>query len=119
MARDPRDLLLAPDLAETEVAAILAPYGFRDARRADEQIARLAGKSVEDRRALADALAPLLDDLARAGSPDRGLANLARYAEQTASRLTLFRDLAEDAALRERAAVLLSQSQYFADSLVR
>jgi glutamate-ammonia-ligase adenylyltransferase len=114
-----RDLLLAPSLPPGAAAALLAPYGFRDARRADDLLQRLAGASAEERRALADALPAILEELRSAGSPERGLANLVRLAEQSASRLTLFRELSADRAALERAAILLSQSQYFADVLVR
>lgn len=116
---DLRALLLAPALAPERAAALLAPFGFTDPRRADEMIERLSGRSPEERRALADLLPAVLEELARAGSPDRGLSNLVRYADAAGSRLALFREIALDRAALERAAVLLSQSQYFADILVR
>src|SRR6185503_10682517 len=73
----------------------------------------------EVRRALDSVLPALVEDLVAAGSPKRGLANLERFFAVAGSPLTLLSAVGADPALRERLAVLCSQSQYFADVLVR
>src|SRR6185436_629054 len=90
-----RDLLLARELAPADAHAILAAYGFQDPPRADALLQKLAGLP-EERLALADLLPALLDALRDAGSPDRGLGNLDRYAGAAGGRLALFRALATD-----------------------
>jgi glutamate-ammonia-ligase adenylyltransferase len=115
---DPRALLLAPSLAPEDARAILSRYGFEDPDRADALLERIA-PSPGERRALADVLPDLLDLLAAAGSPDRGLRSFARLVDAAASPAAFLRSLAPDRPALERAAVLCSQSQYFADVLVR
>src|SRR5688572_30800272 len=99
---DPRDLLLARELAPREAHAILARYGFADPEAADRTLARMAGRP-EERHALAALLPGLLDGLAAAGSPDRGLRNLERLVESSGARLALYAALEADRPALERA----------------
>jgi glutamate-ammonia-ligase adenylyltransferase len=112
-----REVLLAKDLAPDEARRILAAWGFEDAERADRALARMAG-GPEERVVLAELLPDLFESLDMAGSPDRGLRNIERFFEAAGARLPLLRALAERP-VRERLAILASQSQYFADILVR
>jgi len=76
----PRDLLLATQLADAQVAALLKPYGFTDCRRADANLQALADDPVS-RTHLAEFLDLLLDNLAASADPDQALNYLERFAK--------------------------------------
>jgi glutamate-ammonia-ligase adenylyltransferase len=76
--RDVRELLLAPHLAPEAAAALLAPYGFRDAHLADRNLQALARDPL-DRALLAEILEDVLQGVARSADPDGALDRMERF----------------------------------------
>src|SRR5687768_862862 len=89
-----RDLLLAPVLTPEQAAALLAPHGFRDIARADENLQALAADPLV-RPLLADLIDDLLRVLATAADPDQALARLERFAAASLGRRELLAYLKE------------------------
>jgi glutamate-ammonia-ligase adenylyltransferase len=118
MARDVRDLLLAPRLESAEVGGLLRPYGFRAPEEADRELQRLAADPIARER-LAALLPELLRCLALSADPDQALRHLERFVRASLGPLPLLSDLA----LRPRAMELVARtfgaSPFMAEILVR
>jgi glutamate-ammonia-ligase adenylyltransferase len=112
------DLLLAEQLGDDEIHALLSPVGFADWRAANRRLRRMA----DDPRvglALADLLPHLLMTLADAASPDRVLVNFERFAYSAADRLALLRYLASNPRAVEILVTLFAGSQFLTEILLR
>jgi len=86
---DPRPLVLASGLTTDQVATLLAPYGFRDTKRADDNIQAIAGDP-SSRALLARILGSLLDAVATSADPDQALIHWERFLSAGIARTHLF-----------------------------
>ena len=115
---DPTHLLLATDLATTEVARVLQAYGFQDWQQADRNLQAIAGEPAT-RKALAIILPALLGSLAQTADPDQALNEWERYADSGIHRLQLFQYLAKAPHIIEVLGTVFGNSPSMAQTLLR
>ena len=113
-----RDLLLAPSLSPEQAAAVLAPYGFQDAGRADENLQALAADPLV-RPLLADIVEDLLGAVASSADPDQSLARFERFATASLGRRELLSYLKEAPRTVELLARAFGASAFMAEILIR
>src|SRR4051812_3610248 len=106
-----KDLLLAQRLEAEQVGALLAPYGLRDARKADANLQAMAAEPAE-RELLADILEDLLAAISRSADPDQALTYLERFARAALNKTRLFSNLKESPAIIDVLARTLGGSSY-------
>ena len=92
---EPRDLLLARDLAEARARQYLAARGFRDPAGADERLQQLAD-DLQTRLALGELAELLLETLLEAPDPDAALAGFCRYAARRVPKSSFIGYLQDD-----------------------
>jgi glutamate-ammonia-ligase adenylyltransferase len=113
-----KDLLLAARLGEQQVAAILAPYGIKDPRKADSNLQAAAGDP-PDRQLLADILEELLICASQSADPDQAITYFERFARAALNRTRLFSYLRDSPKTLEILAKTLGGSPYMAEILIR
>nr|MBI3612036.1 hypothetical protein [Nitrospirota bacterium] len=111
-------LLFAKGLAEPEVAFLLAPYGIRDAKRADANLQAMAGEP-RARAILATFLVEILDGIARTADPDQALTHWERFLEAGLNRVQLFGYLAGFPRLVHLLCSTFGNSPAMAQTLIR
>lgn len=111
-------LLLAQRLTPAEVQRLLAPYGFRDARRADHTLQAMAGEP-RSRALLARILGGLLDAVARSADPDQALTHWERFVEASLNRAHLFDYLGGSPLMLEVLCTVFGNSPAMAQTLIR
>ena len=116
--KEVRELLLASELADAQVAATLHKYGIRNARTADANIQSIAGEP-HTRLVFADLLPPLLEALAQTADPDMGLNNLQRLVEAAISRESLLHYFISDPGALELLLLVFTTSQHLSDILIQ
>jgi len=113
-----KDLLLAPRLDRSQAAALLSPYGFKDAAKADANLQAVAADPSE-RELLADILEDLLTCMARSADPDQALNYLERFSRAAIHRTRLFSYLKDSPQALDILATTLGGSPYMAEILIR
>ena len=91
---DPRPLLFSPNLASSEVARLLGPYGFHDWKQADANLQLMAGDP-RSRKLLAVILPDLLHAVSVTADPDQALREWERYLDAGNARAQVFGFLAQ------------------------
>ncbi len=112
-----RDLLLAPDLSEEQVEALLAPYGFACPRAIDTCLQRMCPEPVS-RLALAEHLEVFLQAAARSADPEQCLLQLDRIAEASGQRAAVYRALGADPRWLDTVCAVAGCSRALSDVLV-
>lgn len=115
---DPRSLLLSPDLARSEVARLLAPYGFQDWEQADANLQLMAGDP-RSRKRLAVVLPDLLHAVSETADPDQALSEWERYLDAGNARAQTFGFLAQAPQVLQLLCVLFGNSPAMAETLIR
>jgi len=115
---DPAPLLLATSLPPATVAALLAPYGFADPKRADENIQLLAGEP-RSRERLARMLSELLAAVAETADPDQALNHWERFLQAGVNRAQLFDYLAGSPRMLALLCRIFGNSDSMAQTLIR
>ena len=116
--RTTQDLLLGPHLADSEATALLRPYGFRDCRRADENLQALADDP-RDRTQLADILDQLLNEVAESPDPDQALDYLERFAKAGPNKAALIAYLKSSPSTTHLLVTVFGSSPYLSQVLIR
>jgi [glutamine synthetase] adenylyltransferase / [glutamine synthetase]-adenylyl-L-tyrosine phosphorylase len=113
-----RDLFVAAELRPEEVVRFLEALGFRDPRRADRHLQRIAHLTEAPERlaGLADAL---LSQVARSADPDAALRHLESFLERVAGPLNLLSLLESVPETLEILVGILGGSPYLTQGLVR
>ncbi len=114
---DVRDLLLAPDLSEDQVMALLAPYGFSSPRAIDACLQRMCPEPVA-RLALAEHLDAFLRAAARSADPEQCLLQIDRIAEAAGQRAAVYHSLGSDPRWLETVCTVAGCSRALSDVLV-
>ncbi|RMH09091.1 MAG: hypothetical protein D6704_01890 [Nitrospirae bacterium] len=117
-AFDPTPLLLAPKLTSSEVARLLAPFGFRDIPRADANLQSMAGDPTS-RRLLAGLLKDLLHAVAQTADPDQALNEWERYLGSGVNRTQLLGYLAQAPRVLQLVCTVFGNSPAMAQTLHR
>ncbi len=117
-APDVSALLLAEGLAPAEVQKLLAPFGLRDARRADQNLQAMAGEP-RPRAVLAKIVADLLDAVSRSADPDQALNHWERFVEVSLNRTQLFDYLGGSPRMLELLCSVFGNSPAMAQTLIR
>ena len=115
---DPRPLLLSPNLASSEVARLLAPYGFHDWKQADANLQLMAGDP-QSRKLLAVILPDLLHAVSVTADPDQALREWERYLDAGNARAQVFGFLAQVPHVLQLLCVLFGNSPAMAETLIR
>jgi glutamate-ammonia-ligase adenylyltransferase len=118
MHDDPRRLLLASRLERDDVAALLKPYGFLDAARADANIQSMAGEP-RSRELLAPLLQEMLQAIAETADPDQALTHWDRFIQTAGNRVQFFQYLASTPRMVHLLCTLFGNSPYLAQTLIR
>jgi len=115
---DPSPVLLASDLAPTEVARLLQAYGIEDWKRADHNLQAMAGDPTT-RKTLAGILYRLLSSLSQTADPDQALNEWERYVDSGIHRLALFQYLEQALHVIDVLGSVFGNSQAMAQTLIR
>ncbi len=115
---DPTTILLAKDLASTEVARLLQAYGIQDWKRADHNLQAMAGEP-NTRKALANILPSLLSSVSQTADPDQALNEWERYVDSGIHRLQLFQYLSNVPHIIEVLGTVFGNSPSMAQTLIR
>ena len=115
---DPTPLLLSPDLARSEVARLLAPYGFKDWEQVDSNLQLMAGDP-QSRTLLVPILRDVLEAASHTADPDQALNAWERYLEASNARGQVFRLLTQAPHLIQLVCVLFGNSPAMADAMIR
>jgi glutamate-ammonia-ligase adenylyltransferase len=116
--RDIRDLLLAARLEPSRAAELLRPYGFRDPRAADRDLAAIA-EDPTARGRLASILPDLLGGLAASADPDGALARLERFVRASGSAASILSHLGSDPRMIDVLTRTFGASPFMAEILIR
>jgi glutamate-ammonia-ligase adenylyltransferase len=114
----PKDLLLAARLEPDQVAALLTPYRFADAGKADANLQLIADEP-RVRHLLADVIDELLDCLGRSPDPDQALIYFERFTKASYNKAQLFSYLKASPYTLWLLAKLLASSPFLAEILIR
>lgn len=114
----PKDLLLAARLEPDQVAALLAPYRFKDPVKADANLQLIANEP-RVRHLLAEVVEELLDCLARSPDPDHALNYFERFSRASYNRAQLFSYLKASPYTLWLLAKLLASSPFLSEILIR
>ena len=115
---NPTPILLAKDLASTEVARLLQAYGIHDWKRADHNLQAMAGEP-STRKALANIFPSLLSSLSQTADPDQALNEWERYVDSGIHRLQLFQYLEQVPHVIGALSTVFGNSQAMAQTLIR
>lgn len=118
MAASVRDVLLAPQLAESQVESLLRPYRFRDPIAADRNLQAIA-EDPTARGLLADILQEVLRCLAESPDADAALNHLERFVKATGGTLALLSHLRENPRTIAMLARTFGSSSFMAEILIR
>ncbi len=116
--RDSAPLLLASGLSAESVAELLAPFGFEDIKRADDNIQAMAGEP-RARMFLAKILGELLESLAQTADPDQGLNHWERFLQAGLNRGQLFEYLGGAPRMNHLLSAIFGNSPAMAQTLIR
>ncbi len=111
-------LLLAEGLAPAEVQRLLAPYGFKNARRVDQNLQAMAGEP-RSRALLAKIVGDLLDAVSHSADPDQGVNHWERFVEVSLNRTQLFDYLGGSPRMLEVLCSVFGNSPAMAQTLIR
>ena len=114
---DVRDLLLASDLSDADVCALLAPYGFADPGAIDTALQRMC-PALADRFALSESLPQILEACSRSADPSACLLQFERLGEAYGQRSALYHRLGHDPRALETFFTVAACSRSLADFLV-
>lgn len=114
----PKDLLLAPRLEPDQVVALLTPYRFKDAAKADANLQLIANEP-RVRHLLAEVVEELLDCLARSADPDQALNYFERFTKASYNKAQLFSYLKASPYTLWLLAKLLASSPFLSEILIR
>ncbi len=114
----PKDLLLAARLEPDHVAALLAPYRFKDPAKADANLQLIANEP-RVRHLLAEVVEELLDCLARSPDPDQALNYFERFSRASYNKAQLFSYLKASPYTLWLLAKLLASSPFLSEILIR
>ena len=115
---DPSVLLLASGLSESEVARILAPYGFRQPAKADANLQSIAGEP-RTRKLLAIFIADLLDEVSQTADPDQALMHWEEYVRVAMNRTQLLEYVGRVPRMRHLLCTVFGNSPSFSATLIR
>ncbi len=115
---DPTPILLASNLASSEVARLLQSFGLQDWKRADQNLQAMAGDP-HTRKTLASFLPGLLSGLSHTADPDQALNEWERYVDSGIHRLQLFQYLQQMPHVLEVLGTVFGNSQAMAQTLIR
>ena len=115
---DPTTILLARDLASTEVARLIQAYNIQDWKGADRNLQAMAGEPTT-RKALATILSGLLASVSLTADPDQALNEWERYVDSGIHRLQLFQYLEHVPHVVETLSTVFGNSQAMAQTLIR
>ena len=118
MAASVRDVLLAPQLAPSQVDSLLRPFRFRDPVAADRNLQAIA-EDPTARGLLADILADLLRGLADSPDPDAALNHLERFVKASGGTLALLSHLRANPRAIDMLARTFGSSSFMAEILIR
>jgi len=120
------DLVLQPDAAPGELAAVLEAHGVRDSTAGVKTVALLCREttpllagSPRTRKFLADLFPRLLDAIAQTPDPDAALRRLERITARVGARATLYGALSEDERLLRLLVDLAGNSAFLCHILER
>src|SRR5436190_12054514 len=113
-----KDLLLAARLDRSEVAALLAPYRFKDPIKADANLQAIAADPSE-RELLADILEELLACMSRSADPDQAINYFERFARAAIHKTRLFSYLKDSPQALDILAITMGGSPYMTEILIR
>src|SRR6058998_3916311 len=116
--RDSAPLLLASGLSAESVAELLAPFGFEDIKRADDNIQAMAGEP-RSRERLAKILDDLLAAVARSADPDLALNYWERFLQAGVNRIQLFDYLIMAPRILHLLCAIFGNSPAMAQTLIR
>jgi len=116
--RDSAPLLLASGLSAESVAELLAPFGFEDIKRADDNIQAMAGEP-RSRERLAKILDELLAAVARSADPDLALNYWERFLQAGVNRTQLFDYLIMAPRILHLLCAIFGNSPAMAQTLIR
>ena len=116
--RDSAPLLLASGLSAESVAELLAPFGFEDRKRADDNIQAMAGEP-RSRERLAKILDELLAAVARSADPDLALNHWERFLQAGLNRIQLFDYLIMAPRILHLLCAIFGNSPAMAQTLIR
>src|SRR5437016_3178409 len=108
-----KDLLLAPRLDQTQVSALLSPFGFKYPERVDTNLQAMAADPA-DRQLLSNIVENLLACASKSADPDQSINYLERFARVALNRTRLFTYLAESPQTLEILTRALGGSPYMA-----
>ena len=115
---DPTPILLASGLEQTQIEAILQPYGLRRLRDADANLQSMAG-DLHQRRQLADILPVLLEAIGRTANPDQALNHWERWLASGVSRSAVLEYLRSAPRMLDLVCAIFGNSDSLAFTLVR
>ena len=115
---DPTPILLASGLEQTQIEAILQPYGLRRLRDADANLQAMAG-DLDQRRQLADILPVLLEAIGRTANPDQALNHWERWLASGVSRSAVLEYLRSAPRMLDLVCAIFGNSDSLAFTLVR
>ena len=115
---DPTPILLASGLEQTQIEAILQPYGLRRLRDADANLQSMAGDP-DQRRQLADILPVLLEAIGRTANPDQALNHWERWLASGVSRSAVLEYLRSAPRMLDLVCAIFGNSDSLAFTLVR
>ncbi len=118
VARDIRELLLAPRLEPARAAELLSPFRLTDFEKADASIQAAAGEPGE-RLLFAEILEDFLNCVALAANPDQAVTYFERFTSSVSSKAHLFTYLRNSKQALEILARCLGGSVYMAEILIR
>src|SRR2546430_4649303 len=116
--RDSAPLLLASGLSAESVTELLAPFGFEDIKRADDNIQAMAGEP-RSRERLAKILDDLLAAVARSADPDLALNYWERFLQAGVNRIQLFDYLIMAPRILHLLCAIFGNSPAMAQTLIR
>ncbi len=115
---DPTPILLASGLEQTQIEAILQPYGLRRLRDANANLQSMAGDP-DQRRQLADILPVLLEAIGRTANPDQALNHWERWLASGVSRSAVLEYLRSAPRMLDLVCAIFGNSDSLAFTLVR
>jgi glutamate-ammonia-ligase adenylyltransferase len=113
-----KDLLLSHRLDFQQVTTLLAPYGFKEIKKADANLQLIAAEPRE-KQLFSEIIEEFLDCIARSPDPDQALNFFERFARATYSKAQLLSYLSASPYTLELLAKLFGSSPFLSEILIR